>query len=221
MRFVFLSLSVTLLSFQHSSAVAAEPSPVRVGAVAIRDHAGRSIGFSALDARMVSQLKKAGLQAVTLPFRPAADMDHAARQAKCDYILYTDILDIRKTAGSQISDKVKDAGESLSGNQSSKSRDTWEAEIEFRLFAIDQVAPLLSSSVNGKNTRSKPGSTPPAPADTTSVLSVADANILTEATPQEETGRQKKHKSVAVAAALEREVKMVKERIRNPPREQP
>jgi hypothetical protein len=105
----------------------------------------------------------------------------------------------------------------------SHKRDIWEAEVEFRVFAVDQVQPLLSTSVTGKNARSHPAKTagappqPPAAAPARAAgISVAEPNVLTDVTPMEETGRQRKHKSVAVASALEHEVKMVKERVNQP-----
>jgi hypothetical protein len=99
----------------------------------------------------------------------------------------------------------------------SRKKDIWEAEVEFRIFALEQVQPLLATSVTGRNVKSRAhagASATPAPAAATATLSVSEPTVLTEATPMEETGRQRKHKSVAVASALEREVKMVRDRIR-------
>jgi hypothetical protein len=99
----------------------------------------------------------------------------------------------------------------------SRKRDIWEAEIEFRIFAIDQVQPLLATSVTGKNAKSRPKPAEHPSSTVTPSLSVAEPNVLTDATPREESGRQRKHKSVAVASALEREVKLMRERLQQPP----
>ena len=183
----------------------------RIGVVAIQDRKGHGLGTSALQNKLLSLVRGAGYEGVTLKFQPAADVEAQARQARCDYILYTDVVDVHRTAGTQVANAVS----------RSRKRDIWEAEVEFRIFAIDQVQPLLATSVTGKNAKSRPQPAvqPPESASSTATpaLSVADSNVLTDATPQEETGRQRKHKSVAVAAALEREVKLVRERLRQPP----
>ena len=184
----------------------------RVGVVAIQDRGQHSLGYSALNGRLLGLVKGAGFEGVALKFQPAADVEHAAREAGCAYILYTDVVDVHHTAGTQVANTVSPG----------HRRDIWEAEVEFRLFAVDQVQPLISTSVTGKNAKSKPApaaSAPPPPAPASSgsgSISVAEPNVLTDVTPVEETGRQRKHKSVAVAAALEREVKMVRERISQP-----
>ena len=183
----------------------------RIGVVAIQDRKGHALGTSALEGRLLSLVKSAGYDGVPLRFQPAADVDHEARQAGCAYILYTDIVDVHRTAGTAVANAVSP----------SKRKDIWEAEVEFRIFALDQVQPLLSTTVTGRNAKSHPSKNPPpsagsAPAGSSSMAPISESNILTDATPVEQTGRQKKHKSVAVASALEREVKMVRERLNHP-----
>jgi len=160
----------------------------RVGARRQASHAGKDAGF----------------EAAPLRFQPAADVEHQAHEAGCQYILYTDVVDVHKTTGTQVVNAVTPT----------KKRDIWEAEVEFRIFAVDKVQPLMATSVTGRNAKSHPQKGPAmaAPAPTpASTKSVSEASVLTEATPMEETGRQKKHKSVAVASALDREVKMVRD----------
>jgi hypothetical protein len=180
----------------------------RVAVVAIQDRGHHSLGDSALNARLLNLVKGSGFEATALQFQPAADVEHAAREAGCDYILYTDLVDVHHTTGTQVANTVS----------GSHKRDTWDAEVEFRLFAVDQVQALLSTTVTGKNAKSRPGKTGAAPSSSApaATISVAEPDLLTENTPVEETGRERKHKSVAVASALEREVKMVRERINRP-----
>jgi hypothetical protein len=231
----WISLFITV--FCAMTIAAKKPTAVRLGVVSIQDHAGRSLGYSALDGRLLGLLRSAGFHAVPLRFQPAADLESAARQADCLYILYTDILDIHRTAGPPIGKAVRGIGGTLAGNEHSRKKDIWEAAVEFRLFAVGQVLPVLSTSVTGRNGKSGSPKNPdatgsaatPAPAGSattsavtngsagTAAVSAAEPNILLEATPAEETGRQRKHKSVAVAAALEREVKLVREKVNQPP----
>ena len=184
-----------------------KPAP-RIGVVAIQDHEGRSLGFQALNNRLVLLLKNAGYRPVALEFQPSADVEHAARQLGCTHILYTDIVEIRKSAGPQITTALHSVG----GTDDGKHRDIWEAEVEFRLFAIDQVQALLSSSVNGKNQKHSPTTAPAEviPVSSAGSMTRPEPDMLAAATPVEEPGRLKKHKTVAVATALEREAKLLK-----------
>jgi hypothetical protein len=182
----------------------------RIGIVAIQDRKGHALVSSPLDGRLLSLLKNAGFEAAPLRFQPAADVEYQAREAGCTYILYSDVVDVHKTTGTQVVNAVS----------ASRKRDIWDAEVEFRIFAVDQVQPLLATSVTRRNAKSRPQKgasvTPvptPAPTPAPATLSVSESNVLTEATPMEETGRQRKHKSVAVASALDREVKLVRDRL--------
>src|SRR5262245_4703178 len=134
---------VMLICASCSVVIAADrATPVRVGAVEIRDHGGRSIGFDALDKRLLLLLRNAGFHAEKLRFAPPADVEYAARQANLTHILYTDVVDIRRTAGAQMGNVLRAKPD---------RKDEWVAEIEFRLFAVDQVRPVFSGLVNGKN----------------------------------------------------------------------
>lgn len=203
-------IGIGILVCLCSTALAAKKA--KIGIVAIQDSKRNSLDYSALEGRLLRLVRGAGFEAVPLRFQPAGDVDHAAREKECDYILYTDVVDVRRTTGSQVVNTVS----------VSHKRDIWEAEVEFRIFAMDRVQPLLATSVTGRNAKSHPGKpgTPAqpaaAPSAATASLPISESSILTEATPVEETGRQKKHKNVAVASALEREVKMVRERINHP-----
>jgi len=222
----YLRWAGLFISLFCACGVAADkPIAARVGVVPIQDHAGRSLGYSALDSKMLGLLRSAGFQPVPLRFQPAADLEAAARAADCAYILYTDIIDIHRTTGPHIGDAAREIGGTLSGHERSRGRDIWEAEVEFRLFAVGQVLPVLSTSVTGRNSKSHSSTvknTPPKAAGDTSATArpepnaTREPNILLDATPVEETGRQRKHKSVAVAAALDRAAKLVRERINQP-----
>lgn len=223
----FLRWTALVISLFCAAAVAAnKPAAVRIGVVAIQDHAGRSLGYSALDAKMLGLLRGAGFEPVPLRFQPAADLEATARDAGCAYILYTDIIDIHRTTGPHLGGAVRGIGGTLSGNERSRGRDIWEAEVEFRLFAVGQVLPVLSTSVTGRNSKSHAATVKNTPAKSSGDTSAAAArpepnttpepNILLDATPVEETGRQRKHKSVAVAAALDRAAKLLRERINQP-----
>jgi hypothetical protein len=198
------------------AAAAQADAAERICAVMIQDHGGNSLAFSSLNKRLVAIIQAAGYEAMSVQFRPAADVDHDARTGGCKYILYTDVAEIRHAGGPQMTDAMRAAGSAVAGNGKSKGRDIWEADVEFRLFSIDEVPPLLAKSVTGRNGKSSTKASAEAePAASRSVSPQRpEPDMLTQTTPIDQDGRMKKHKSVAVAAALEREVKVVRERLK-------
>jgi hypothetical protein len=195
-------LAGLFLTFSGPGKGEAKPVNARICAVALQDHGGRAVGYSDLDKRHLKLLKEAGFQPVAIPFQPSADLERAARDTSCRYILYSDIIDMRRTAGGQLASAVK----GVTGTQGKTKREIWEAEVEFRLFVLDQVQPLLSTSTRGRNIK---GPTPPR-------TEAGPPDILLDQTPAELTGRQLKHRSLAVASALEKGVKLVRNKITDP-----
>ena len=204
----------------HLSALGQSAPAARIGVVMIQDHGGNSLAFTELNNRLRALLRTAGYESELLEFRPSGDVDHAARAAGCGHILYTDIAEIRRAGGPLVAGAVKDVGGAVSGTGKAKSRDIWEAEVEFRLFTMDQVPPLVATSVTGRNSKHGTRAGAQATAMPASSRTVSpqrpEPDLLTQTTPIDQEGRLKKHKSAAVAAALEREVKTVRERLREP-----
>ncbi len=191
----------------------ADKRAVRIGVVPIQDHQGRSLHFGAIDARFAGLLRGQGVEVTPLRFQPAADVDHQAREAHCDYVLYTDIVDIRKAGGAQF---VKAVHGALNPD-APRGRDIYEAEIELRLFSMDEAQPKLATSVTGRTDKKK--SVPVAAARAaapSATIDVSDTNPLAGETPAEETSRQRKYRSLAVANALQNAAKLVRERVAKP-----
>src|SRR5512144_3040195 len=97
--------SIALILCAGFSLVSAAKKP-RIGVVAIQDRKGHSVGAAALDRRLLSLVKNAGFEVSPLRFQPAADVEHQARALDCTYILYTDVVDVHKTAGTQLINTV-------------------------------------------------------------------------------------------------------------------
>ena len=208
-------LAIVLL-YPASSGLAVKRLLGRVGVVAVQDHANAPLDQHSLNGRLAKLLKDNSFDAVQLSFKPAADLEYEAGQVQCTHILYTDIVSIRRAGGAQLVEGMKSFASNI------RPLDIWEAEVEFRLFKVNEVLPLLSTTVTGRNARSKATAATAPPAvefeplasaqpGTPQMLSVGD--VFTEVTPTEDSGRIRKHKNVAVAAALERVVKGVRERL--------
>jgi hypothetical protein len=158
-----------------------EKSP-RIGVVAVQDRSKQDISYPDVDGILASLLRSEGLVPVPLAFQPTADVEYAARRAQCDYILYTDIVSIRETARSQFTRALQRMG----GGREDNGRTV--AQIEFRLFSVNEVLPRLSTMLRASENRTGP------PPSSTALQSGIRA---------------------ALAAALAREARMVQAEVRS------
>jgi hypothetical protein len=182
-------------------ALAIEPAAARVCTVAVQDRLETGAPTEELDAAIQSELARAGIDAVGLHFQPAADLDHTARAAGCGFTLYTDVV----RAGSRSADTLAAAVRNMFTSGPNKA----EAELEFRLFAIDRVLPLISTSVTGTSSGRK------LRPHVVSRVEFGDARMPSG---QGSTATERAATS-ALMAAVEREVSLVRRALRAVERE--
>jgi hypothetical protein len=110
-----------------------------------------------LDSILARLLRSEGLLPVFLAFQPPADVEYAARKADCDYILYTDIVAVRQTARSQFSKALRMiSGVGRPRVMAYADHGPIVAEIEFRLFFLDEVLPRISTTVTATSGKTEP-----------------------------------------------------------------
>lgn len=126
----------------------------RIGVVAIQNHSTRKVPLEFATETLAEMLRRSGFAATMLAFQPPADVQHAARSAQCNYILYSEVVRVSKTAGAQMSRAMQNMGKPF-GAKGPGPTQTVEAEVEFRLFGIDEVLPDLSATVQGKTSKDK------------------------------------------------------------------
>jgi hypothetical protein len=134
------------------AALLASPSltgAVRIGVVAIQNHSTRKVPLELATSTLEEMLRKQGFATTALAFQPPADVQYAARQAKCDYILYSEVVRVTRPAGAQMARAMQNMGKPF-GGKGAGSLQTVEAEVEFRLFGLEEVLPDLSTTVQGK-----------------------------------------------------------------------
>ena len=112
-------------------------------AVAVQDRSQAPVSTVGLDELVRRAIIDRGLDVRTVEFDRPADVEHAAREKGCSHILYTDIIRANESAGSRTCRAIKRVMAADGGA-------TMNAEVEFRLFAVDDVLPLVSTSVKGK-----------------------------------------------------------------------
>jgi hypothetical protein len=117
----------------------------RICAVAAQNRSKAPMSTDGMDDLVERAMTRAGFDVVNLAFEPPADVEYAARMRGCSHILYTDLVRAKESAGSPACRAFK----RFTGTDNTM---TANAEIEFRLFRIDEVLPLVSTSVKGKAT---------------------------------------------------------------------
>ncbi len=156
MKHTLLVMSLAAVIWSPMGGEAAEfnrflPGGTRIAAVAVQNRSRQPVSTAGLDAVLREFLRQQGFDAVTLPMQPPADLDHLARQAQCSYILITDIVEVRKTIP-PLSNIPRALG-ALFGVETKPAPASYVAEVEFRLFAMDEVLPRISTTVTGKTGR--------------------------------------------------------------------
>lgn len=129
--FWFAGCSAKSSSGETSSILNTAPRQ-SICAVSAQNRTGQeSIPMAGLDEEIRNQLVVNGFEAKTVPFGPAADVDHEARVAGCKVLLYSEVASLNK---------------SLNGRSAT-------AELNYRLFLVDEQRIAGTGSVKAKSTR--------------------------------------------------------------------
>jgi hypothetical protein len=119
---------------------------LRVGVVQIINRAQREVSTQPLQSQLVSAISGANVDAVALISTEPDAIEAEAVQKACDFILYTDVTDLKVSAAKKLGGLFGKAAGIGSGGL-----DKTEARIEFRLMSVsDNAVPRLQSSANGK-----------------------------------------------------------------------
>jgi hypothetical protein len=139
------SAFVAIASIAGSVASGSEfgPGSGRICAVAIQNRSKLPMNTDGMDDLVERAMTVAGFEVVNLAFDPPADVEYAARTRGCSHILYTDLVHTKASAGSP-------ACRAFRRLTAADNTTTANAEIEFRLFRVDEVLPVVSTSVRGK-----------------------------------------------------------------------
>jgi hypothetical protein len=180
------------------------PAATRIAAVAIQNRSVQPISTTGLDAIIAKLLRQQALDAVTLAFEPSADVEHQARLASCGYILYTDIAEVGKSVRTQLGSIMR-----MFGAKTMPAPESYVAVVEFRLFAMDEVLPRISTMTSGKTGRFS--------VDQRSLALRSDGAGAT-AEPEEDSDRNPRLRAqrLALVAALERVARTVRITIETP-----
>lgn len=128
-----------------SSAVLPKKEGVkRVGAVLPQDKANSGVNMAALQHQFVAALGQANVDAVSIMARTPEEAVTMGKQAGVDYLVYTDVADMKKAGVGKVGGFLKKLPVGDAGKESVETR------VDYRLVPVDGGAPLTSGSAVGK-----------------------------------------------------------------------
>ena len=111
-----------------------------VGVVQFNNKAGRPVPLDSLRQRLIGSITGAGVDAIPLNASSQMEAEAEAKVKQCDFILYTDIAGLKMN-------KLGGMFGSIAGMQGVAKT---EAKLEYKLFAVGESSPRLSSSASAK-----------------------------------------------------------------------
>jgi hypothetical protein len=147
-----LVLSVCTLSL---GALAQENHVVRVGVAVMKNAAGRSVSGSLERDRLVSDLNQmkpdkkthVAVQGVALDGTSADEVADEAKQKKCDYVVYTSLLELRMSSDPMSMQRTPgtiqtnpNIGAGMPGSSPNSLNQTYQATVEYKLYRADGTA---------------------------------------------------------------------------------
>lgn len=130
-------------SAREMLAAAPKTGPVRVGIPPVVDRSGR-VTPGGMDGTLMHGLAEAKIDAVPLPGGTPEEIQNHARQAQCDYVLVSEIGEVKKPSGKKLGGLMARASGLI--NQ----KEAIEARVDYRLIKTADASPLMSSSATGK-----------------------------------------------------------------------
>ena len=121
------------------------PGVIRIGVVRINNKTDRSVSTDNLRERLVNEIQGSGVEAVHLNAISQREAEVEARAKQCDFILYTDLTVMKMSAAKSLGGLLGRATGVGSGSMGKT-----EAKVEFKLFAVSDGAPRLSSAATAK-----------------------------------------------------------------------
>jgi hypothetical protein len=122
----------------------AKPDAVRLALVSANDRTGK-FNSGTVNTRMMGLLKNDNL--VTIPMSPGTDIEAQAKAANCDFILYTEVAELKKPlATTKIGGMLSKGLSKMAPSTANAS----EARVDFRLVPTGETAPRIAASETGK-----------------------------------------------------------------------
>ncbi|HKF58351.1 MAG TPA: hypothetical protein VKJ45_23105 [Blastocatellia bacterium] len=120
-------------------------SGVRVGVVMVSNKTDASLATDSLQQSLVARLSGGNIDGVPLRSSSPEAVTAEAKQKQCDYVLYTDVSDVKKPS------TAAKIGGFIGRKSGAGSAGKVEANINYRLFKTGATTPAVQSSSQGKD----------------------------------------------------------------------
>jgi len=120
-------------------------SGVRVGVVMVSNKTDANLATDSLQQSLVARLSGGNVDAVPLTSSSPEAVTAEAKQKQCDYVLYTDVSDVKKPS------TAAKIGGFIGRKSGAGSAGKVEANINYRLFKTGATTPAVQSSSQGKD----------------------------------------------------------------------
>ena len=120
---------------------------IRIGIVDPSNKSGRTVSSSMLRNGLVGSMTKKPFEALPVGGATPADLDRDAKAKACDYILVSEIAELKTSKPNKVGGMLK----KVSGDANGTS-EIHDAKVEYKLYAVgDQAKPKLSASTKASS----------------------------------------------------------------------
>ncbi|MGH9764326.1 MAG: hypothetical protein ACREDR_30920, partial [Blastocatellia bacterium] len=116
-----------------------------VGIVGFNNKSGQDVSSDSLRSRLIGEIAGSSIDAVPIDATSSSAIVSEAKQKQCDYILYTNIDEVKKpSTASKIGGILGRRTAGVGGG------DKYEVQIDYILYPTGSNSPVLSSGGSGK-----------------------------------------------------------------------
>jgi hypothetical protein len=124
-----------------------KPGVIRIGVLEPTNKSGKTMPSSMLRGGLISSLSKAPFEGVPIAGATPVDLDRDAVGKSCDFILVTDIAELKTSKPNKVGGLLK----KVSGDANATG-DVHDARVDYKLYAVgDQTKPKMTSSVKASS----------------------------------------------------------------------
>jgi hypothetical protein len=135
------------LSDGTSTVAPKKPGVIRIGVVDPIDNSGRTMPIPMLRSGLMASFSKAPFESLPVGGASAADIDRDATGKACDYILVTDIAEVKTSKPN----KVGGALRRVSGDANAAT-ELEDARVDYKLYTVgDQSKPKMTATVKASS----------------------------------------------------------------------
>lgn len=125
--------------------LAKQPGTVRVGVVSFTNKTNQTVLIAVMQEKLINEIQATNIDAVKIMATNPPEVEAEAKEKGCDYIVYTDIADVKKpSAASKIGGLLGRA----KGTDIIKEK--YEVRIDYKLLRLGNSSPLLTSNATAK-----------------------------------------------------------------------